>query len=195
MTIPSDGEEHQTPIGRANFPTKPGYVVVPKYVTQAFLQVAATHAGPWPLLPGAVKAFVGEDYVGTTALTEEVSPEQSFDLAMGTDRAIQVRRQRLAKQQGQAGLFKKAQFAQYAYEVTVTNQKPAAQTVTVLEPIPQSTNQDITVALTDTNHKPMADSAPGQVRWELKLQPHEKKIIRWGYRIEYPLGMQLSGLE
>lgn len=195
MTIPSDGEEHQTPIGRANFPTKPGYVVVPKYVTQAYLQVAATHAGPWPLLPGAVKAFVGEDYVGTTALTEEVSPEQPFDLAMGTDRAIQIRRQRLAKQQGQAGLFNKAQFAQYTYEVTIANQKPAAQTVTVLEPIPQSTNQDITVALTDTNHKPLADSAPGQVRWELKLQPHEKKIIRWGYRIEYPLGMQLSGLE
>lgn len=195
MTIPSDGEAHQTPIGRANFPTKPGYVVVPKFVTQAYLQVAATHTGPWPLLPGPVKAFVGQDYVGTTELTEEVSPEQKFDLAMGTDRAIQVRRQRLSKQQGQAGLFSKLQFAEYAYEVTVTNQKPAAQTVTVIEPYPQSTNQDITVKLSEPNHKPLADSAPGQVRWELKLQPHEKKVIRWGYRIEYPLGLQLAGLE
>ncbi|MNS27665.1 hypothetical protein D3C72_596180 [compost metagenome] len=195
MTIPSDGEEHQTPVGRANFPSKPGYVVVPKFATQAYLQVETTHAGPWPLLPGPVKAFVGQDYVGTTNLGDEVSPEQKFEMAMGTDRAIQVKRQRLSKQQGQSGVFQKVQFAEYTYEITIANQKPAAQTVTVVEPIPQSTDQDVKVTLLEANHKPLQTDQPGRVRWELKLQPHEKKVIRWGYRVEYPLGTPLAGLE
>jgi uncharacterized protein (TIGR02231 family) len=195
LTIPSDGEEHQAPVGRANFATVPTYLVVPKLSELAYLQVSATQSGPWPLLPGAVKDFVGQDFVGTSAIASEVSPDEKFELAMGTDRAIEVKRRRLAKQTGQSGLLQKVAFADYTFEVAVTNNKPGAQTVTVVEALPQSTDQDVKVTLADANYKPLADSPPGSVRWALKLAPHEKKVLRWGYRVEYPLGTTLTGLE
>ena len=51
------------------------------------------------------------------------------------------------------------------------------------------------VTLADSNYKPLAETSPGEVRWALKLAPHEKKVLRWGYRVEYPLGVTLTGLE
>lgn len=92
--------------------------------------------------------------------------------------------------------MQKVAFADYTFEVAVTNNKPGAQTVTVAEPLPQSTEQDVKVTLADANYKPLADQPPGAVRWALKLAPHEKKVLRcWGYRVEYPLGITLTGLE
>lgn len=195
VTIPSDGDPHQTPVGRADFAAKTSYYTVPRYAELAYLQVQATQDGPWPLLPGSVKAFVGQDFVGTSQIGTEISPDEKFELAMGADRGLDIKRRRVSKQQGEFGLLQKANFAEYTFEVAVSNNKPGAQTLTVVEPLPQSTEQAVKVQLLESNYKPMAATEPGQAKWQLKLAPHEKKILRWGYRVEYPLGMTLSGLE
>lgn len=195
LDIPSDGEPHQTPIGQATLKPKMAYRVVPRVTPEAFLEVEAVHPGPWPLLAGAVKAFVGKDYVGTTPLREDIVPNQRFNLPMGVDRSMQVKRSRLAKQVGESGLLGKRGFGEYRYEVTVTNFKSQAAAVTVIEPIPQVTDDAISVSLTRATHAPAPDSPPGQVRWKLDVKPGEKKVLQWGYRVEWPPGQQPTGLE
>jgi uncharacterized protein (TIGR02231 family) len=195
VNIPSDGESHQTPVGKAAFTPKLTYRVIPRITTDAFLTVETTHAGPWPILPGPVKAFVGQDYVGTTPLGNDIVPGQKFALAMGVDRGIQVRRQRLEKNVGEAGLIRKDGFAQYRYEVLLSNYKKAAQTIQVVEPVPQTTEQLIKVALDGGDAPLMPNTIPGQARWEFKLNPGEKKQLHWGYKVEFPQGQVPSGLE
>ncbi|MDB5100911.1 MAG: hypothetical protein JWM80_5332 [Cyanobacteria bacterium RYN_339] len=195
VNIPSDGEAHQTPVGKASFTPKLSYRVVPRVSTDAFLTVETSHAGPWPILPGPVKAFVGQDYVGTTTLTNDIVPGQRFTLAMGVDRGIQVRRQRLEKNVGEAGLLRKDGFAEYKYEVLLSNYKKAPQTVQVWEPVPQTTEQLIRVALDHGDAPLMANTVPGQARWEFTLNPGEKKQLHWGYKVEFPQGQMPSGLE
>ncbi|MFP5503418.1 MAG: mucoidy inhibitor MuiA family protein [Candidatus Sericytochromatia bacterium] len=194
-SIPSDGEEHQTPIGQASFSVTPGYMAIPRLSGHAFLEVQAKNEGPWPLLPGSVKAFVGRDYVGTSPLNEDVAAMEPFTLPMGVDRSIVIDRKRLAKRTGEEGLLSKVQVAEYRYEVSIANFKPTAQTVTLVEPLPQSTADAVKVSLLDSSYPPAADSPPGQARWVFKLAPHEKKVLRWGYRVEYPKGAQVIGLE
>jgi uncharacterized protein (TIGR02231 family) len=195
VNIPSDGESHQTPVGKAAFTPKLSYRVVPRITTDAFLTVETTHAGPWPILPGPVKAFVGQDYVGTTPLSTDIVPGQKFMLPMGVDRGIQVRRQRLEKNIGEAGLLRKDGFAEYKYEVLLSNYKKTAQTVQVVEPVPQTTEQLIKVVLDHGDAQLLPNTVPGQARWEFKLNPGEKKQLHWGYKVEFPQGQQPSGLE
>ena len=195
LDIPSDGEPHQTPIGVAALKPKTAYRVVPRVTPEAFLEVEAAQAGPWPLLAGPVKAFVGKDYVGTSPLREDVVPGQRFNLPMGVDRAMQVKRTRLAKNVGETGMINKRGFAEYRYEVTVTNFKTQPSLVTVIEPIPQATDDAITIELTPATYAPSADAPPGQVRWKLDVKPGEKKVLQWGYRVEWPPGRQPNGLE
>ncbi len=195
LDIPSDGEPHQTPIGATTLKPKIAYRVVPRVTPEAFLEVEAVHPGPWPLLAGPVKAFVGKDYVGTTPLREDIVPNQRFNMPMGVDRSMQVKRTRLAKQVGETGLIGKRGFAEYRYEVTVANFKSQPAAVTVIEPTPQVTDDAITVALTRATHAPAQDAPPGQVRWKLDVKPGEKKVLQWGYRVEWPPGQQPTGLE
>lgn len=195
LDIPSDGEPHQTPIGTSILKPKTAYRVVPRVSPEAFLEVEAAHQGPWPLLAGPVKAFVGKDYVGTAPLREDIVPNQRFNLPMGVDRAMQVKRTRLAKQVGESGLLNKRGFAEYRYEVAITNFKNQPSPITVIEPIPQATDDAIAVALTPATYAPAADAPPGQVRWKLDMKPGEKKVLQWGYRVEWPPGRQPNGLE
>ena len=195
VDVPSDGEPHQTPIGPVTLKPKLAYRIVPRVTPEAFLEVEAVSTAPWPLLAGPVKAFVGKDYVGTAPLREDIVPHQRFTLPMGVDRALQVKRSRLQKQVGVAGLIQKGGYAEYRYEVALTNFKATAQPVTIIEPIPQATDDAIRVTLTPATWAPAPDSPPGQVRWRATIQPGEKKVLQWGYRVEWPLGQPPSGLE
>ncbi|HEY9723185.1 MAG TPA: mucoidy inhibitor MuiA family protein [Oscillatoriaceae cyanobacterium] len=191
-SIPDDGDGHETFVGSALFTAEPGYRVVPKLSDAAFLEVKAKQTGPWPLLPGAVKAFVGQSYVGTTPLDVSVMPGASFRLPMGIDRAVHVKRERLYKKLGQSGLINRVNVADYRYALTMVNDRSATATLTVVEPVPQSTEDAVRVLL-DGNQA--QTGTPGQVSWTFKLAPHQQRELRWGYRVEYPLNAQLTGLE
>ncbi|MEB3221977.1 MAG: mucoidy inhibitor MuiA family protein [Candidatus Sericytochromatia bacterium] len=195
VDVPSDGQPHQVPIGSIAMKAETSYRVVPRVTTDAFLEMKATHPGPWPLLPGPVKAFVGRDHVGTVGLGQEVSPTQSFTLPMGVDRSIAVKRARLSKRTGTDGLLQKRGFASYRYEVLVTNYKALPQAVRVVESIPQTSEEEVTVTLQQVTPTPLADQPPGQVAWQLQVQPGEKKTIGWGYRVEWPAEVRITGLE
>ena len=195
LDIPSDGEPHQTPIGTVALKPKAAYRTVPRVTPEAFLEVEAAHPGPWPLLAGPVKAFVGKDYVGTTPLRDDIVPNQRFNLPMGVDRSMQVKRTRLTKQVGETGLLNKRGFAEYRYEVAITNFKGQAAALSVIEAIPQATDDAISVSLTPASYAPAANSPPGQVRWKLDVKAGEKKVLQWGYRVEWPPGRQPTGLE
>lgn len=195
VSIPSDGEPHQTAVTTIHMEANPAYKVVPRLSPHAFLEVSTKHPGQTPILPGPVKAFVGHDYVGTTPLAEDVAPGAEFTVPMGVDRSVQVRRQRLEKRHGEEGLISKNQVTQYRYEIALTNFKTAAQTLTVLEAVPQTTDERIKVILNEANHPAEGQRTPGQVSWKFNLAPYEKKTLKWGYKVEYPIGIDLSGLE
>ncbi|HEY9722361.1 MAG TPA: mucoidy inhibitor MuiA family protein [Oscillatoriaceae cyanobacterium] len=194
LTIPSDGEPHQAPIGLLELAPKLRYMVIPKVRPHVYLEVEALYEGAWPLLSGPVKAFVGQDYVGTIPLADEVMPGQSFKLPMGVDRALQVERKRLKKNTGEGGLLKKERFAEYRYELVLTSYKQAPQSVVVIEPVPQSTQEDIRVKLGEMNVAAKQDE-PGQLSWEVQVVPREPQKLTWGYRVEYPTALTLMGLE
>lgn len=194
VSIPSDGQEHRALVGRTSMDVQGHYRLVPRLSNSAYLEVEGRFPGPWPLLPGPVKSYVGLDYVGTTALGQYV-PGQVMSLAMGTDRAVRVKRRRLAMTQGQAGIIGKVRFAEYHYEVVLENLKPGAQRFTILEPLPQTTQKDISIKLLEQN-PPFNDvQQPGQLRWDLVLPAEGKKVLKWGYRVEGPVDLPITGLE
>jgi uncharacterized protein (TIGR02231 family) len=195
VSIPSDGTPHQTPIGHAHWPVKTAYRVIPKLSTDAFLEVNTTNTGQWPILAGQVKGFVGLDYVGTTQLGTDVMPGELLQLPLGADRSIVVKRERTLKQSGETGLLTKTAFTRYQYRVTVTNAKNRAQTVTLVEPLPQVTDARITVTLDTPSHPPEPSNEVGQVAWQWQLKPHEKRVLTWGYTVNRPPDLRLMGLE
>jgi uncharacterized protein (TIGR02231 family) len=198
IDVPSDGQPHQAPIGVFDSPAENLYRCVPRFSEAVYLNVAMRNKASWPLLRGPVRTYIGTTFVGTSQLPEVISPEQKLELGMGIDEGLTVKRTRTKRQAQAAGLLASQKAWEYEYKLVVANNKGSAQTVTIVEPYPRAENEQIRVTVNKTTPKPEAPDeteTAKQLTWALSVPAHSQKEIVWGYQVEHPKDMTLSGLE
>jgi len=79
----------------------------------------------------------------------------------------------------------------------LANYHTGIRTVEVEEQLPRPREKDIQVESTELLPKPEAENPdkPGLVTWKLDLKPKEKTKITFAYKVKFPSGIQVSGLE
>lgn len=194
VTIPSDGRAHQAPIGDFNAKVKSHYTAIPRQMQAAYLDVELANQAKWPLMPGTIKSFVGNNYVGNGRLSSMVAPKEEFQVGMGVDDTIHVERERVERKTGERGVISKNSYVTYRYKLTLANGRQSPQAITVFEPLPRVSDDKIKVML-DGVPSVKGEEEPGRLRWNLVLTPSRKETIEWGYTVEYPHGMSIAGLE
>ena len=141
-----------------------------------------------------MNVFMGPDFVGTGYIGL-VPQSAKFDLFLGVDEGVRIKREELRSKRDKSGIFNKRQVQNYGYKLTVENYKDKPVAVALYENIPVSANQEIKAALTDASPKPTKTDEPtGKLTWELNLKPREKSEISYGFTIDWPQDRQLSGL-
>ena len=196
VTLPADGRPHQVPIGERDLPAIVSYRVVPRLSPHAYLTAVLENTTPWPLLAGSMRAHVGQDFVGTAALPDDVAPAATWSVSLGADRQIKVSRIVLKHLTGQRGfIVNKKRQSEYEFKVTLHNQKATPVKLEVVEPIPVSRREDIAVRLTGEAKAPAPKAPRGEVRWDVVLAPGERRDIVWGYVVEWPEDLGIAGLE
>ena len=94
----------------------------------------------------------------------------------------------LDEKRGESGIITSSKTDQRNYRIAVKNHHPRAMTVTVLDQVPVSQNQDIKVELiakTQPTRKD-PDDKRGVLAWDIKVEPDEEKQIEFGYRVSWP---------
>jgi uncharacterized protein (TIGR02231 family) len=192
--VPSDGEPHRQTVSVLSLGASCSYVATPKLSSFAYLRATVTNTTDAPLLGGTVNVFVGSDFMGAGWIGM-VPQMAKFDLFLGIDESVHVKREELKEKRGKSGIFNKRSRQVYGYKITVENYKDRPQTVTVYEPIPVSANDDIKVTLGDTSVKPTEVDAPkGKLTWDMALKPREKREIVYEFTVDWPQDRQISGL-
>lgn len=80
------------------------------------------------------------------------------------------------------------------YQISLQNFRPGPIRVLVYDHIPVSNNSDITVNQGDFSDRPAAlEKDTGKLTWEIDLPPKFKKVIEFGYSVEWPKGKEISG--
>ena len=190
--IPSDGSPHKVRLASYDLPARLDYVTAPKLVTQAYRRARAVNSTPAILLPGSASVFTGGEFVGSTRL-KTVAPGQELELFLGVDDRIHVER-RMVEGTVDKAMLGIGRRLSYAYEVTVTNHHARAQTVTVLDQVPVPRHESIKVRRTETRPAAAEEADLGRLRWELAAAPGQKVVVRFGFTIDSPRDMRLSGL-
>lgn len=192
--VPSDGEPHRQTVSVLSLGASCSYVATPKLSSFAYLRATVTNTTDAPLLGGTVNVFVGSDFMGAGWIGM-VPQMAKFDLFLGIDESVHVKREELKEKRGKSGIFNKRSRQAYGYKITVENYKDRPQTVTVYESIPVSANDDIKVALGDASVKPTEVDAPkGKLTWDMTLKPREKREIVYEFTVDWPQDRQVSGL-
>jgi uncharacterized protein (TIGR02231 family) len=193
VTIPTDGEPHRTSVTVLNLEGKPEYVATPKLDAAAFLKVHVTNSSQATLLPGKINLFRDGEFVGSLAM-KLVPVGSDFDLYGGRDDAIKVERKELVSKRSETGMLNRKQVEEKKYQISLRDFRPAPVKLLLYDQVPVSKNAEIVVNQGTFSDKPSSlDKDSGKITWEIELKPKEKKVIEFGYSIEWPKGRDIVG--
>ena len=169
-------------------------LVVPKLDTSAYLTAAFTIKGEAPMLPGTVNLYRDGVFMGQGALPL-LSPDEEAKLGFGADDLIKVKRAEVKRKKGEEGLISTSNVEERAWDIVVKNLHAATIPVTVIDQLPFSANENITV-------EPMAQMTPptekdlnkrrGVMAWRFDLESKAENTIKFGYKVSWPQNMQVG---
>lgn len=191
VDIPSDNTRHSTVISLEKLPVSTEYGTVPKLSPVAYLTAELVNKAGWPLMPGTVKIFSGNTFVGSAEMKQVASGEK-FTLPFGSDDQITVKREEL-KQHKEAGMFGKNRMG-YRSTITVSNFRKEAQTISVKDQLPLAGDSEIKISLEEATLPPTEKKDDGTLIWKMKLAAGEKKVISYEIVVEYPKDREVTGL-
>jgi uncharacterized protein (TIGR02231 family) len=192
--VPGDGEPHRQTVAIHKLAGEFSYAATPKLSPYAYLKTTLTNLTDAPFLGGQVNVFVGNDFIGKSWIGT-VPQGAKFDLFLGIDEGIRVKREELKDKRSKSGIFNKKKRQVFAYKITVENYKDKPHVIVVYDHIPVAANDEIKVSLGETMPKPTEfDEANGKMSWEITLNPREKREIWYEFSVEWPQDKQISGL-
>lgn len=203
IALPSDNTSKKVAIAQVRLPTGLLYKTTPKSREAAFLGAKVTNTTEFPLLAGAVNVFLDNAFVATSGLKSVMAGEK-FDLALGVDEGISVKRRLVNRFSEDTGITGKGRRVTYEILLTVANNKKTPERVEVREAVPVSRNEKIEVSLASPQERELGspDSAKeivrdveGRLTWRLNLKPGEKRDLTLKFSIEHPANLSVTGLE
>jgi uncharacterized protein (TIGR02231 family) len=193
-TVLSDNSPQKVPIGIFSLESESEYVSVPKLIPAAFLDAKVSNSSDYPLLAGSMNVFLDDTFVASSWL-RTVMPGEKFDLALGADEGIAVKRVLNRHFTEDTGLMTKGKRITYDYTLTVRNNKRTAEKVVLSDQIPVSRDEKVVVNLRSPDSGDAKPGSDGKLKWTLNLGPGEKREVPLVFAIEFPNGVAVTGIE
>ena len=192
VDVPTDGSPRKVAVARFELNPRLDYVSAPKLVEAVYRRAEMENDSAYTLLPGPASLFAGDEFLGTTKL-DLTAPKGEIELFLGTDDRIRVERE-LKRRDVDRRFIGDRRRAHYTYEITVENLASVPSRVTLHDQLPVSRHEDVKVRLELDEPRPDEQTELNLLEWHLALGPTEKRVVRFGFVVECPRAMKLTGL-
>ncbi len=182
--IAADGQSNIITVEEKEMAAIYQYHAVPKVEPAVFLLAKIIDYGKYNLLPGTANIFFRETYVGQTTVNPNVTSDTLL-LSLGRDDQITIKRVQPKDFTERKKILSNTIKENYAFEITVKNNKTVPVNIEFIDQIPISKQETIEVELLD---KDGAEYAPtyGKLTWKLDIKPGQNKKVRFSYSMKYP---------
>ncbi len=191
VAVPADGGAHRTTVAVLELAATLDYITAPVRGPEAHLRATAVNTSAHTLLPGRAAVFHGGDFVGTTVL-ESWAPGEEVELALGLDDRVRVERE-LVRRSATKATLGATRRREVEHRITVANHTPRPARITVLDQIPVSRDEGITVKELRADPAPAERSELGVLTWKLQLAPGASREVLLGLRVELAKGVEMAG--
>jgi len=190
-TIPGNGKEQSIDLKNQEVDASFKYYCAPKLDAETYLLAEIADWEKLNLLSGSANITYDGTYVGETYI-DAASTQQNLTLTLGVDKRIAVKREKM-KEYSSTGLFGNDVRQEFAYLMTVRNNRNEVVRMVLKDQYPISTLRDITVELLKETTPPTVNMTElGVVTWEYDMQPGETSTFRMVYSVKYPKGRTLN---
>ncbi len=189
-TVQGDGSPQRLPIGTHVMPATVSLATVPKVAPEVIRKARVRYDGALPLLPGPVSTYVGPDYVGAGTIGAVV-PGEALELSFGAEDRLLVTRQLVSRHVEHLGFGKNTVRYTFAFRVALTNLTGRVQSVDVLDQLPVSELEGVTVrALSVSDGLIVEDGdSRGLLRWRLTPAPGETSAVTLEFSVTAPVSV------
>lgn len=187
VTVANTGDAKRVKLEDQKIAPKLHVRTVPRRDANAYLYATLTLPRQAPYLAGPVSLFRDGGFVGTGRLPD-LAPGAEHELGFGTDPSVTVKYHILGEKRGESGLISSSSTDQRNFKIDITNQHKRSIDVVVIDRMPVSLNEDITVDLlgpaspTKRNYQ----DKRGLLAWQFKLDAGAERSVRFGYTISWP---------
>lgn len=192
--VPADNAPHKVPIAVIPLDTTLTHLAIPKLVEHAYLRAAVENTSAYPLMAGPVNLFVDGTFVARTAL-RTVMPGEKFDLDLGVDDAVTVKRTLVNRFTENTGLVSRKQRITYDVTIAVQNNRANAIHLFVKDQLPVSQHERISVQLLEPPAREVKREDDGTLTWEFDLAPGAARELPLRISVEHPTELAIDGLE
>jgi uncharacterized protein (TIGR02231 family) len=203
VSVPGNNTTQKVAINTGRLMAILQFQSTPKMLEAAFLNANATNTSEYPLLAGPMNTYLDDTFIAASSL-KTVMPGEKFDLALGVDDGIAVKRRLVNRYTEDTGLTSKTRRTTYEILVTITNNKKTTEQIAFKEPTPVSRDEKIVVKVLTPQEKEIGTTASpkevtreedGKLVWRVTLKPGEKRDFPLKLSIEHPIDMAVTGEE
>jgi uncharacterized protein (TIGR02231 family) len=177
--IESDGSEVRIKLGVIDIESEPLIIAAPEQSREAWI-VASVDVMPRAFLPGIAELSVDGASSGRTRMTEATA---GVRVPFGMVSRITSKKEPFIGESGSSWIG--GGTVADGYTIEVTNGMETAREVTVLDRVPVSVIDKVTVTVNNIDPKAERDKE-GRLTWKLTVAPGETKKITVAYTIKYP---------
>ncbi len=160
------------------------YHAVPKMDPGVFLLAKIPNYGRYGLLSGTAQIFFKDTYVGQSEIdTKTVS--DTLLLSLGRDEDISIKRVKPTDLAYTPKFLNNFKRELVAYDIVVKNNKKIPINIEILDQIPVSKQDDITVELEERSGAQYSADF-GKLLWHLEVPAYGSKTLRFKYWLKYP---------
>ncbi|MGE4158382.1 MAG: mucoidy inhibitor MuiA family protein [Planctomycetota bacterium] len=195
-TIPSTSEPVRVLLSRHDFKGRFHHLVRPRQDTRAFLIAKAPNTSGLSWLPGGMRVFFQNDYVGQVSFTG-LGDKGEMELSLGVDENLEVER-RTRTFDADPGLFGSDRRTTVEVTLELKNLGDEDTTVVIEESLPFTQTSETKVELLSdgaTDGVRLVKNKANLLQWEAALKKGETKLYTWSYAITHDEELKIQGLK
>ncbi|MFT5724417.1 MAG: hypothetical protein ACI9JN_001536 [Bacteroidia bacterium] len=189
--IKSDAKTHFVTVQKHNLKAQFQHYLVPKLDKDAFVMARIVDWENLDLLVGNANIYFGNTFVGRTVIDPSIVSD-TLEVSMGRFRSLAVKRTKL-KSDTKKQIIGSHKLYTATYRIELRNNSANTINLTLEDQIPLTNNQNIEIELVKTDGGTL-NKFTGLISWDLKLDPHKKKVITFTYTVKYPKEENITGL-
>ncbi|MFO7836606.1 MAG: mucoidy inhibitor MuiA family protein [Candidatus Thorarchaeota archaeon] len=189
VSIPADRDQHPVTLLEEEFDSEEVYYWN-AYAMDEFVIQNRIINGDSLIIPGKMKVYSDGDFLSETAIST-VAPREEFYLGTRGAYDVQGEKKMLEKETERAGLTRGKKQREYTYRLELESFAKEAINVRIIDRIPHSDSDRISVELEDVNREYKSIEL-GVIEWEFEILAEEKTAIDYTYSVEWEKDTQIT---
>lgn len=188
-TIASDNSDHRVTLKTSKLAANLLHVAIPSLTPQVFLRARLNNSTGMPLLLGKVSVFLDGNFVGTSAFSHLAAAGEDFDIYLGPDQRLQVKRRLLKGDVEGSGVFSKKVTVSNQWQIEIANYSGKSRQLVIHDQFPVSADPSVETKFLSASRAFDHKDANGLLTWKLEVAQGKREHFDFSYSLTVPRAM------